>query len=402
MPAFLKQGKFIVYIMIFVFVLFFTLDFGAVDLQKVAIVVTLGLDYESEEQNYVLSGQIAVTDSISAFTAAENQAVIYGSGKTPSMALKNMEDQSGWHPYISFCKLIIVSKSVFAQNIMDALDFFLRNEQLNDTALICATEEKAADILNSKTSLDEVSTFSLLKTLMYNGSENMNVVATNLKDFAVRYYNSSNGNILTYIKMSESVEADGEGEEEAEEESGDTKIFNPTMAAVFRKSEFIGLLSSDEVRAYNLVTKKVKRGQMDLQDIETRDYFIENCSVEITNGKFNKSIYFEGNNIVCDINVHINFKIDHLESEEKNLNFLLHSEDVPKEFFTALKNRVKTDIQSMIDVVKSYDADIFDIEETLFKFRPGQYRKYKEHNEEDFSFIKNTKFNITINVNAIS
>ena len=224
MPAFLKKGKFIVYIMIFIFILFFTLDFGAVDLQKVAIVVTLGLDYESEEQNYILSGQIAVTDSASSFTASENQAVIYGTGKTPSMALKNMEDNSGWHPYISFCKLIIVSKSVFEHNIMDALDFFLRNEQLNDTALICATEEKAADILNSKTSLDEVSTFSLLKTLLYNGSENMNVVATNLKDFAVRYYNSSSGNVLTYIKINESVEAAGEGEEGGEEEGGGEKI----------------------------------------------------------------------------------------------------------------------------------------------------------------------------------
>jgi len=402
MPAFLKKGKFIVYIMIFIFILFFTLDFGAVDLQKVAIVVTLGLDYESEEQNYILSGQIAVTDSASSFTASENQAVIYGTGKTPSMALKNMEDNSGWHPYISFCKLIIVSKSVFEHNIMDALDFFLRNEQLNDTALICATEEKAADILNSKTSLDEVSTFSLLKTLLYNGSENMNVVATNLKDFAVRYYNSSSGNVLTYIKINESVEAAGEGEEGGEEEGGGEKIFNPTMAAIFRKSEFKGFLSSEEVRAYNLVAKKIKRGQMDLQNIQTKDYLINNCSVEITNSKFKKSVYFENDKIVCDINVYVDFKIDHLESEEKNLNFLLHSEDIPKELIVALENQIKKDIQSMINIIKGYDADVFDIEETLFKFHSGQYRKIKGQNEEDYSFIKNTKFNITVSANAIS
>ena len=404
MPAFLKKGKFVAYIMIFIFVLFFTLDFGAVDLQKVAIVVTLGFDYETEEQNYILSGQIATTDSASSFTATENQAVIYGTGKTPSMALKNMEDQSGWHPYISFCKLIIVSRSVFENNIMDALDFFLRNEQLNDTAIICATEEKAADILNSKTSLDEVSTFSLLKTLLYNGSENMNVVATNLKDFAIRFYNSSSGNILTYIKMSESVEtSSGEEEEESDpSDGGGTKIFNPTMAAIFRKSEFVGFLSSEEVRAYNLVTKKVSRGQIDLQDIETNDYLIDNCSVEVRSGKFTKTIYFENDKIVCDLSVGLDFKIDHLESEEKNLNFLLHNENVPLELNQALKNRVKQDIQDMINVIKGYDADIFDIEETLFKFHPWQYRKFKEQQEEDYSFIKNTKFNITINVNAIS
>jgi len=401
MPAFLKKGKFIAYIMIFIFVLFFTLDFGAVDLQKVAIVVTLGLDYETEDQNYILSGQIATTDPGSSFTATENQAVIYGVGKTPSMALKNMEDQSGWHPYISFCKLIIVSKSVFENSIMDALDFFLRNEQLNDTALICATEEKAVDILNSKTSLDEVSTFSLLKTLMYNGSENMNVVATNLKDFAIRFYNNSSGNVLTYIKVSESLKTSAEGEEDPPEED-EVKMFNPTTAAIFRKSEFVGFLTSEKVRAYNLITKSVKRGQIDLHDIQTADYFVQNCSVEIKSSKFKKAIYFEDNKIICDINLCLDFKIDHLESEEKNLNFLLHIENVPKEIITALENQVKKDIQSMVNVIKDYDADVFDIEETLFRFHARHYRKFKEERGEDYSFIKNTKFNITVSANVIS
>jgi len=404
MWSFLKKSKFVVYIMIFIFVLFFTLDFGAVDLQKVAIVVTLGLDYETASDEYILSGQIATTDSGNSFTASENQAVIYGTGKTPSMALKNMEDNSGWHPYINFCKLIILSKSVFENDIINSLDFFLRTERLNDTALICATETKAADILNSKTSLDEVSTFSLLKTLLYNGSQNMNIVATNLKNFAIRYYNSSSGNILTYIKMNEEIKtaaADGDENAGDEEEESKPTIFNPTMAAVFRKDEFAGFLSAEDVRAYNLVTKKIKLGQIDINDIEVEGYHINSCSVEIERSKCKKSVFFDNNNIVCNLNVCLNFKIDHLESEEKNLDFLLNSEDIPKELTEVLKEKIKQDIKNMIAIIKSYDADIFDIEETLFKYQPNIYRTFKQQNG-DFSFIQNTYFNININANAIT
>lgn len=405
MPAFLKKGKIIAYMMLLIFVLFFTLDFGAIDLQKVAIIVTLGLDYDSTQDTYTLSGQVVSSPTGNGdVNAKESQAVIKGTGATPSMALKNMEDNSGWHPYISFCKLVVLSKTVFEKDIINVLDFFIRSEQLSDTAILCTTEESAATLLTSQTQLDQISTFSLLKSLLYNGSKNMNIVATNLKDFTIKFYNSSNGNILTYIKIvpdSLSAAADGQDSENSDSgQAAQSVVFDSTGAAIFLKEKFVGLLSSQETKSYNLITKKTKLGQIDVKDVATPKYFIENCSLEIVNSCFSKKIYFKDDRIKCDINVKADFKIDHLESTDKDINNLVNSQNIPKELKDALADNMKTDIEKMLQTVKSYDSDIFDIEETLFRFHPNKYRQFKKNNPE--SFLQKTDFNITIQLNTVS
>ena len=400
MPGFLKKGKIIVYILILIFILFFTMDFGAIDLQKVAVVVTLGLDYDKTASTYTLSGQ--VVSSTGGDTSKQDQAVIKGIGETPSMALKNMEDNSGWHPYISFCKLIVLSKSVFENDIINVLDFFIRSEKLSDTAVICATEEKAEDVLTSKTALDDISTFALLKSLLYNADKNMNVISTSLKDFTVNYYNTSNGNILSFIKtIPEDEPADAL--DDAEEPSQDSsKIsFDTTGAAIFRKEKLAGFLTADETKAYNIITKKTKFGQMDVKDVQTTDYYIKNCSLELTNTSFNKKINFDKDTITCKITVNADFKINHLESEDKNLNNVIYSMKIPDELKTALSKKIQSSIEEMLDKIKSYDSDIFEIEENLFRFHPKKYKNFKKNNPEK-SIIQNTDFDIKIKLKAVS
>lgn len=403
MPAFLKKGKFIAYLMILFFILFFTMDFGAVDLQKVAVIVTLGLDYNGEEELYTLSGQVVSSAGQNAST--QTQTIIKGTGLTPAMALKNMEDTSGWHPYICFCKLIILSKTVLEKDIINVLDFFIRSEQLSDTAIICAAENSAVEIIESKTDLDEISTFALLKSLLYNEDSCMNVLATNLKDFTLNFYNESNGNILTYIKIikenSEITQpALNEPPKSSKTATGEKVIFDTTSSAVFMKENFAGILNSQETKAYNLISKKTKLGQIDVKHVSTGKYFIENCSLEIVKSSFKKKIDFNNDRISCNIKVKADFKIDHLESTNKDLKSLINSQNVPEELKEELARTMKTDIENMIETVKSYNSDIFEIEETLFRFHPKKYRNYKKIYPD--SFLQNTDFIISIELNPVS
>ena len=231
----------------------------------------------------------------------------------------------------------------------------------------------------------------------------MNVSATSLKDFTMNFYNSSNGNVLTYIKViaEEPGAKAANAEPEGDEKPTDKKvIFDTTTSIVFHKGTYMGLLNAQDTKAYNLISKKTKFGQIDVKDIQTKDYFIENCSLEIVHSVPSKKIDLKNDRILCDIKITADFKIDHLESDNKDLNGLINSQNIPKELKDALSAEMKTIIEQMLETVKGYDSDIFEIEKTLFKFHPKKYRAYKKNHPDNF--LQNTDFNITIELNPVS
>ena len=89
-----------------VFLLFFSNDFGLIDVEKTAIITAVAIDLE-DDGNYKVTAQIAVPEATD--TNSENKRVqISGTGSTIGGAIKNIGDTSGWFPQLAFCNLIVV------------------------------------------------------------------------------------------------------------------------------------------------------------------------------------------------------------------------------------------------------------------------------------------------------
>jgi hypothetical protein len=117
-----RNAKFILLIVLALFVFFFSSDFGLIDVEKTSIITAIAID-KGDDDNYEVTAQIAVPEATD--TNSENlKAQLQGKSSTIGGALKDIGDLSGWFPKLAFCNLFSakfvknegISSCVFGEN----------------------------------------------------------------------------------------------------------------------------------------------------------------------------------------------------------------------------------------------------------------------------------------------
>ena len=121
--------------------LFFTHDFGLIDIEHTAIIVALGID-RGDDEKYEISAQIAVPQA-STSSSSNSESIISAKGSTIGEAIDKIAVNTGWYPLFAFCNLIILGESSLNGNVMDVINFFIRSDRIPDSASLCACEGTA-------------------------------------------------------------------------------------------------------------------------------------------------------------------------------------------------------------------------------------------------------------------
>ena len=205
--------------------LFFTNDFGLIDIQKTAIVMAVGIDREGP--TFILTTQIAVPQSSD--QGEQAQAVqIESRGETIADAFNQINAKTGWYPKLVFCNLVVLGEQMIKSNVFDALDFFLRDEYMSDKCLVAACEGTAKEILNTKTPIDPMSGVAAQKVLSDHAARVGTVASNTLREFAMGYFSYSKSGYLPVLKPEKQQESSGEnggggGEQQQSSEGGGEK-----------------------------------------------------------------------------------------------------------------------------------------------------------------------------------
>ena len=125
---------------VFLAFLFFSNDFGVLNVQKTAIVMAVGVD--REEDTFIVTSQIAVPQSSSQGKATETVQLV-SRGNTVAQAFEEINAKTGWYPKLVFCNLLLLGSKAAEENVFDALDFFLRDEYLTDNLHLNVEGRKA-------------------------------------------------------------------------------------------------------------------------------------------------------------------------------------------------------------------------------------------------------------------
>ncbi|MBQ5930536.1 MAG: hypothetical protein IIX02_07075, partial [Clostridia bacterium] len=112
--------RYFILITILLSFLFFTTDFGLIDIQKTAIVLAAGIDRNGED--FIITSQIAIPKS-SDQGKSTNAVQIVSRGKTVAEAFEEINAKTGWYPKLVFCNLILLGEDTAKQNVFDALDY---------------------------------------------------------------------------------------------------------------------------------------------------------------------------------------------------------------------------------------------------------------------------------------
>lgn len=412
-----RRTKILVIIFGFVALLYFTNDFQLIDIEKTAIIVALGVDYENDE--YQITAQIAVPQA-GDYAAGNTDAVITSSGKTVYEGIEKIAQQSGWYPELAFCNLILFGKGAH-ENAVGLAEYFLTSSKFQNSAVLAACEQSASEVLKSTTPLDFVSSFALQKILLRNVNRANSVMLTDVKSFCADNYSVSRFCYLPLIKLIETDDKQkddgnnqgnqgGQGENSGgkAENSGDKSavwldkkltssgsgsagggsaagknnqssekkrcVFDARSSLLYSNGKIAASLNGEQTLCYNLLFKQVHETFISLNGAKNGEN--DRIYVAVVNNDSSVNLRVKNGMPVLDINLKLVCKREEQDaSTASNLNnpSVLSDKELAR-----LSAKMQKNVNELINLSKNTECDFLRLKENLYRRLPEHYHALKD------------------------
>ena len=365
--------------------LFFTNDFGLVDLRKTSVVIGVGLDKAGDELE--LTAQLAVPQP--AENGEKTQfSVITGRGATVAEALNEINVRTGFYPKLVFCELILLGESCLSGDVFGTLDYFYRNEYTGLTPKVAACSGSAKEALSMDLPLGDSATDNIIRLLSEEAERSANVCTVNLKDIGEDGYSESAFCYMPYISMEneqkeEERQGSGEGQEssvQSGQSSGGgqsasqggksaegSQGFACNRAALFSGGRFAGTLDERLTFAFNLVNSEVRHAFLRCGEGEgMRVIGLRDC-------KGSRSVSVEGDRV----NLNLSFSaIVRVQDGERNPTPETEGTKQASEQDIALcRERIEGDLEALFEKCELLGCDLFGIRSLLYKYHYSEYMR---------------------------
>ncbi len=407
-----RTVRYYVLAVVFLLFLFLSNDFGLIDVQKTAIVMSVGIDKDEDE--FLITSQVAVPQS----TQKSTQTVqLVSRGKTVADALNDINEKTGWYPKLVFCNLILIGEDAAKENVFNALEFFLRDEYLSDNCLVAVCKGDAKSILNTNALVDPASSVAIEKILSSHAARAGSALPCNLKDFAIGYYSDAKSGYLPIVKITPQQEKtnkeeqggnqnggqeerNSQGEQggqsassgENQQKSGqsqDKPVFSADETALFVHGKLVETLTKDQTFALATVLSKLQ-----LADF-TVDVNGNACALSIRNNR-PKTKLTVGNDGYATFRVNVRLTAGARDySKALPLDKIRDAGDVPDGAFSAAQRKLEGDICAAFEKSRACGCDLFGLQERLFKY--GKRSKLQHQS----NLLSVTKIDVSVRFEAV-
>lgn len=325
------------------------------EINDLAIINAIGVDYENDE--YVITLEI-LNDQIDKDSSKITSYTKVGHGKNLTSAIENAADKLSKQLIFNHIKLMILSKSIIEDKFENIIDLFLRNTYFRENFyVISATKNKPETLLNHTTNEAPIASTAITDTLE-----------------SIRY--SSNTNVLK--KFDEMVE-------EVITYGIDTCFSNITLKdnefivdgmSIFNNYSYKSNLSNEYVKIYNLLIDNFDRPTY------TINYDNLSFTTAINNGKINTEIKSGTINVTGNLMGRI------IDNDPKyNIRDPKNLERIDNDFTNLLNKK----IPEFIKVLQDNNSDILGI--------TRNYYKKTRTKDKDYWLKLDIKSNIKFNIN---
>lgn len=383
----LKHALSAVYLLIFAVLafMFFTNDFGLLDLRKTSVVIGVALDTEGDD--VVLTAQLAVPQP------AENGEntkfnIVTGTGPTIASALNEINVKTGFYPKLVFCKLIVIGESCFDRDLKTLLDYFFRNEYTGLTLSVAACEGKASELIAQQFPCGNSATDVIDKLLSDEARASGNVSTTTVKALGEKLFSPSECAYMPYLENG-ILEEEGGGGEGGGESGGsggggggsqqcEESELVCDKCAVFSEGVCKGVLSKDQTFALNLLYGDVRHAFMESGESgEGHVLGLRDCKGDV-------GFKVEGDSAMLELKFAATVKIQDDErgfSPEK-----VKEGGVKDEILRTGEDTVCALFESLFNEIKSLGCDVFGLRTKLYKNYYGKYEALKDGIYDNLEF----------------
>lgn len=407
--------RYYILIVVALIFLFFSGDFGLIDVQKTALVMAVGID--REENTFIVTSQIAIPQSSKQGQASETVQLV-SRGKTVADAFEEINAKTGWYPKLVFCKLLIVGEKTAQENVMDALDFFLLDEYMSDNCLVATCDGTAKDMLNVTALVDPSGSVAMQKVLSQHAERVGTVLPTTLREFSIGYFSDSKSSYMPILKTQPQQEQIGSdtGGSTAEGESGsqggqnqgnqnggqsstqsqggqkneqEKPVFSAGETALFVDGKRVDKFTVEETFAFNAVKHELKLASYSIEEQDTA------CTLSIKhNGRKNKVVLGADGRATMQIKLTLTAGLLD-NSKALPLDGLGDGGDIPNGAFQRAEKLLTAQITSAFEKCRACGCDLFGLGENLQKYQSKRYQAIKDE------ILKNALTDIQITFRSI-
>ncbi|MBO5526186.1 MAG: hypothetical protein J5993_05480 [Clostridia bacterium] len=354
-------------------VFFFTNDFGIVEIQKTAIVLGVGIDRNGE--GFSITAQLAVPQKSEQKNSTDSVEVS-GVGQTVGEALTAINSTTGWHPTLSFCNLVVLGESAVEGEIYAGLEYFFRNENVPDYALVATCEGSAKEFLSSKTPTADMSTFAVEKILSSEAKRSGVVLPLSLREFSIDYFTERGGYLPIIVKKEQEK---GQGSKQTNEQGAQETeyLFDATKTALFSRGQKKGELSPMQTLTLGIMKNNVRIAAFPV----TQNGIGYTLGVRRAKTSFSVE---QGKRIKVKISLSASAIM--LDSDASHtVDDISKTELVEAPVLTEAERAITEQISALIDETRRTDCDFFGIKNLVHKKFPRTDTGEGFLNEIDFS-----------------
>ena len=393
------------YILLIVFIafLFFSSDFGLLDVQKTAIIMSVGID--REETGFIVTSQVAIPQSSKQGKATEAVQIV-SRGKTVADAFEEINAKTGWYPKLVFCNLILLGEKTCEENVFDVLDYFLRDEYLSSGCLVAACDGYAKDLLNVTPLVDPSSGVAIGKVLSRHASRVGTVLTSSLRSFAIGYFGDSKSGYLPLVKtqpqqeevgganppnqdaqpsggQNQQQQSQGSEQNQGSNQPTDKPVFSAEETALFVNGKRVGKLTAEETFAFSAVKNELRLAPY---LVKTEEAYTT-LTVKQNAPKSSLKVGEDGSGLL-EIKLTVTAGILD-NSKSVALEALQDAGDVPPAVFHAAQQKLSASIKQTFEKTRSLQCDIFGVGDMLAKYQSGKRRHQAE-------LLDNTHAEVTV------
>lgn len=407
-----KTGKFflprvwgeraLLLILAFLAFLFFSNDFGLIDIQKTAIILAAGVD-KAEDGKFSVTAAIAVPQA-SKSGGQTSEVSVSGKGDTVAEAFREINIKTGWFPKLVFCDLIVLGESVVEEDVFNCLGYFIRNEYMSDNCLLATCEGKAEEILTTKISTDEMTALGLQKILTTEAKKAGNISTINLKDFSVGYYAEHKSGYMPYIRkvkqpqgeeggesggenggengggssafapdVKKVLPAAGSGDSSSGGASSGSETFNAARTALFYEGKLVGILDEDESLAFNLAYNSIRLATLQVS-VDDAVY-----ALSLKDVKGGIKLKMDGGMPALNVSLEATAQTaDYSESGENTIGDLARYRKVKESVLREAEKSLKENLLSAFEKARDGKCDLFEVADKLQKYQPRYHNAYRD------------------------
>lgn len=384
---FLKSLPMKLYILLaaILMIVFFSNDFGLVDIQKTAVILAAGVD--RMENGYHLTAQIGKPKGSERSSCGSASVDVEGDGETISDCIAEIYSKTGWVPKLIFCDLVLVGEDTAKEDVMGALGYFLRTEYMPDSCSVAVCKGTARDMLKSVSAIEDTTSAALGKLFSDAAKKSGKVMKQSLKEFAIDYYGASECSYLPYI-TSEPQDCGGEsggGEGPTSSNGGkagstgsaggsseskpDKKIFKAEQTALFSKGKMTALLDSDQTFTFSLLKGNVEAGSFAVEDHG------EPVTVSVLKNRGGADLKVENKpQVTLSIYVKVYLFDRGVPSPVEDLA----KKELSKDAIEKSKQLLETQIGKLWNTCVEANCDLFHLTRSLYRSSPKKYAEWKE------------------------